>query len=83
MPTLTLYTRRGCALCEEFLAELGPWGAERNLPVEVRDVDADEITRRRYGLKVPVLECDGIAVCYGRLDLAELERLMRPRASGR
>ena len=83
MPTLTLYTRRGCALCEEFLAELAPWGAERNLLVDVRDVDDDEITRRRYGLKVPVLEFDGIAVCHGRLDLAELERLMRPRASAR
>jgi hypothetical protein len=83
VPTLTLYTRRGCALCEEFLAELAPWGAAHNLPVEVRDVDDSDITRRRYGLKVPVLEFDGIAVCYGRLDLAELERLMRPRASSR
>jgi len=81
--TLTLYTRHGCALCDEFLAELEPWGAQRNLPVVVRDVDDDETTRRRYGLKVPVLELDGIAVCHGHLDLAELERLIRPRASSR
>jgi predicted thioredoxin/glutaredoxin len=83
VPTLTLYTRHGCALCEEFLAELEPWGAEHSVPVEVRDVDIDETTRRRYGLKVPVLEFDGIAVCHGRLDLVELERLIRPRASSR
>jgi predicted thioredoxin/glutaredoxin len=83
VPTPTLYTRHGCALCEEFLAELEPWGAEHSVPVEVRDVDIDETTRRRYGLKVPVLEFDGIAVCHGRLDLVELERLIRPRASSR
>ncbi len=83
MSALTFYGREGCELCEEMLAELAPWAAERGLAVEIRDVDADPLSQRRYGLKVPVVEVDGLLACYGRLDLPELERLFRPSLSGR
>jgi hypothetical protein len=68
-----VYTRSDCGLCDEFIAELAA------LPVtfEVRDVDADPADRRRFGLKVPVLTCDGGVVCHGRLDRAAVERLGR------
>ncbi len=79
MTALTVWSREGCALCDEFLDELAPWAAARGLAVEVRDVDADPDTRRRYGLKVPVLTLDGSPVCHGHLDLPELERLLRGR----
>lgn len=73
---LVLYTRDGCGLCDEMLAELGPWLAERGLAAELRDVDADPQTRRRFGLKVPVLTVDGVPACYGHLDLEAVERLL-------
>jgi len=76
-PRLVLYSRADCELCDEMLAGLGPWLASRGLAAEVRDVDADPATRRRYGLKVPVLTLDGEIACHGRLDLPELERLLR------
>lgn len=66
-----VYTRDGCALCDEFVEEL----AEILRAFEVRDVDADAVTRRRYGLKVPVLTCDGSVVCHGRLDRDAVRRL--------
>jgi Glutaredoxin-like domain (DUF836) len=63
-PRFLVWTREDCALCEEFVAE-----ARSLLPaLEVRDVDDDALARRRWGLKVPVLTCDGSAVCHGRLD---------------
>jgi hypothetical protein len=68
-----VYTREDCALCDEFVAEL----AELLPEFEVRDVDANSTTRRRYGLKVPVLTCEGSVVCHGRLDRAAVERLAR------
>jgi hypothetical protein len=74
-----VYTRAGCALCDEFIAEL------RNLPLHfgLRDVDDDPVARRRYGLKVPVLTCDGSVVCHGRLDRNAALRLAGgPRAAG-
>ena len=33
MSRLTLYTRDGCHLCEELLAELAPWAAARGVSV--------------------------------------------------
>jgi hypothetical protein len=80
---LLLYSRAGCGLCEEMLADLGPWMAARGTSVEVRDVDDDPLTRRRWGLKIPVLLVDGEAVATGRLDWAELERAWdAPRRMG-
>lgn len=72
-----VYTRAGCALCDEFIAELS------GLPLsfELRDVDDDPVARRRYGLKVPVLTCDGSVVCHGRLDRDAALRLAAGRGT--
>ncbi len=67
-----VYTRDDCPLCDEFIADL----AELPLAFELRDVDGDPVTRRRYGLKIPVLTCDGSVVCLGRLDRAAALRLL-------
>ena len=67
-----VYTRDDCPLCDEFVADL----AQLPIAFELRDVDGDPLTRRRYGLKVPVLTCDGSVVCHGRLDRAAALRLL-------
>jgi hypothetical protein len=60
------------------LAELQTLGLGMPLPpIEVADVDADPILKRRFGLDVPVLLLDGTVVCRHRLDAAELKRLLR------
>ena len=70
--------RRDCHLCEEMLAELQALGRIVPLPpIEVADVDADPVLKRRYGLDVPVLLLDGTVVCRHRLDAGELKRLLR------
>jgi Glutaredoxin-like domain (DUF836) len=77
-PRLTLVQRRDCTLCEEMLGELAALGCSAPLPpVDVVDVDADPLLRRRYGLDVPVLLLDGTVVCRHRLDRGELLRLLR------
>jgi predicted thioredoxin/glutaredoxin len=84
-PHLTVVHRRDCALCEEMLAELAALGTCMPLPpIEVVDVDAEPLLRRRHGLDVPVLLLGGTVVCRHRLDRGELERLLRglPRAGG-
>jgi len=78
-PRLVVWSRDGCGLCEEMTRELGAWLEGRGLAAAVRDVDEDPDARRRYGLKVPVLTLDGHIVCHGRLDRAELERLLGTR----
>jgi len=74
VPTLTVYTRVGCELCEEFLHELGEFNAARGVTVLVRDVDAERSTRERYGQQVPVLCLNGELLCFGRLDRTLLAR---------
>jgi hypothetical protein len=68
----TLYSRAGCGLCEEMLAELRELPAARGYPVDVLDVDANAADRQRYGHKVPVLKFGGELVCHGRLDAEEV-----------
>ena len=77
---LTLLTREECGLCEEFHVELAAAARTRTLPpIDVVDVDSDPVLARRHGLDVPVLLLDGERVCAHRLDVAELDRLLRPR----
>lgn len=68
-----VYTRSDCGLCDEFIARFAALG----IPFDVLDVDDDPVTRRRFGLKVPVLTCDGSVVCHGQLDPAVALRLAR------
>ncbi|MGE0030249.1 MAG: glutaredoxin family protein [Steroidobacteraceae bacterium] len=74
-PRFLVYTREGCALCDEFSARLAEILAGTADSFELRDVDADPVTRRRFGLKIPVLTCDGSVVCHGHLDPAAVRRL--------
>jgi predicted thioredoxin/glutaredoxin len=84
-PRLTVVRRRDCTLCEEMLTELAALGRRVPLPpIEVVDVDADPVLRRRHGPHVPVLLLDGTVVCRHRLERVELERLLRGEpAAGR
>ena len=70
-----VYSRDDCALCDEFIAGLASILVGTRDSFELRDVDADPVTRRRFGLKVPVLTCDGSVVCHGHLDPAAVKRL--------
>ena len=84
VPVATLlYTRRGCHLCDEaedLLASLG-------LVATCVDVDGDKTVAARYGLRVPVLEIDGVVVMEGRFDgrrlAAAVPLALRPRGTVR
>ncbi len=71
-----LYSRPGCGLCEELLAELAALPAAREIPVDVVDVDSDAAARVRFGHKIPVLLFEGELVCHGRLDAAEVHKAL-------
>ncbi len=75
-PRFLLYSRSGCGLCEEMLAELQAMPAVQPLHIEVLDVDADPAARVRYGHKIPVLLFAGELVCHGRLDAEEVHKAL-------
>ena len=71
-----LYSRAGCGLCDEMLAELAALPAAQAFAIDVVDVDADPATRVRYGHKIPVLLFAHELVCHGHLNVEEVHKAL-------
>jgi zinc finger CCHC domain-containing protein 8 len=78
---LTLYTGPSCSLCESVKAELLAQGAERHFELREVDITTDRALKKRYGLSIPVLEIDGEALLSGRIEPAELRRVLKDARS--
>ncbi|HEX6997083.1 MAG TPA: glutaredoxin family protein [Gammaproteobacteria bacterium] len=76
--TLVLYSRPGCHLCEEMLAELEPL-LEGRADVRIVDVSGDPELERRYGLRIPVLVAGDIELSEHPLDRERVERMLSRR----
>ena len=59
MPTLTLYTKTDCTLCDEARTALERVRARVPFALEVLDIGADPALSARYGERVPVVLVDG------------------------
>ena len=68
-PTLVVYSRRGCHLCEALVEDLMPLVRDR-AGVEICDIDSRDDWREAYDSRVPVVELDGRLLCEYHLDRA-------------
>ena len=59
MPTITLYGRPGCHLCDDARAVLERIRAEAPFELVERDIEADDDLLRRYLERIPVIALDG------------------------
>jgi len=75
--SVVLVTRTGCTLCAEAEPVVARAAADAGVPLEVRDVDADEADRARWSDKVPVVLLDGVEHAYWTVDEAVLRRALR------
>ena len=75
MTSLTVYSRRGCHLCEEMILDLEMARRGQAWDFAVVDVDGDPELARRYGERVPVLLLGERELCAGRLDPGALEEI--------
>jgi len=80
--TVRMYSRSTCHLCDdartEILAAIGslePSAAAR-IAFDERMIDGDEHLEREYGLRVPVVEVDGVEEFEYRVDRASLRDLL-------
>ena len=80
MPTIEVYTRRGCHLCELLIEEL-LHVVKGRLELTIRDIDSREDWRQAYDTRVPVVEYDGEFVCQYHLDREALTRILRENTS--
>ncbi len=63
-PTLTLYTRSGCHLCEEMMQAVAQLQPHYQFSLNVVDIDADSYLQLRYGDRVPVLAVAEQELCH-------------------
>ena len=80
MPTVTLYTRAGCHLCEDAKAVLDAARCKADFRLEVKDIDGDPELRRLYTDEVPVIAIDGKKAFKYRLTVDEFLKKLRARS---
>jgi glutaredoxin len=61
MPRVTLYTRKGCHLCDQAADVLNRARQSVSFELEVLDIDEDDELHARYDWLVPVIAIDGVA----------------------
>lgn len=70
-PTVTVYTRRGCHLCEHAEQVVARLAAGR-ARVRLVDIDTDPELVDRYTVRVPVVAVDGVEVSELVVDAASI-----------
>ena len=58
-PTVTLFGRPGCHLCDDARAVLEPLAAELGFRLEERDIEADDALLKAHLERIPVIAVDG------------------------
>ncbi len=78
MPTVTVYGREGCHLCEDALAVVRRVAADLAVEVRTIDIEADPALLRAYMERIPVVAVDGAEVYDFYVDEGDLRaRLAR------
>jgi glutaredoxin len=77
---VTLFTRRGCCLCEEAKRVLESARKRTGFELEEVDIDTDGELRRAYNDEVPVIAINGSKAFKYRVTEQELLRKLAARA---
>lgn len=77
---VTLYTRRGCHLCDEAKQQIESARRRRAFDYEEFDIDANAELRQLYNEEVPVITIDGKKAFKYRLTADELLKKLAGRA---
>lgn len=79
MPRVTLFTRRGCCLCDDAKRVLLAARRRAAFELEERDIDADPDLRRLYTDEVPVIAINGVKAFKYRVTEAEFLKKLAAR----
>jgi hypothetical protein len=72
MPTLILYTKPDCGLCDEAQEAIDRVRANVAFDLRVVDISADDALAERYGQRIPVVLVDGEEAFEYEVDEGEL-----------
>lgn len=76
MITFTVYSRQGCHLCEDLLAQLIQLQQAHDFNITEVDVDSSPQLIEQYGSQVPVVTCDDQQLCHYFLDQAAVMQVL-------
>ena len=74
---VVLYSRPGCHLCDAARAVLESERERTPFSLQEIDVQDDVALERDYGIRIPVVEIDGVERFEYEVDAVELARLIR------
>jgi hypothetical protein len=75
LPVLRVYSRPGCHLCEQLVEDMLPI-VRGHLQVEVVDIDSRFDWKKKFGIRIPVVEFRGQFVCQYTLDVAAIREIL-------
>jgi len=73
-PTVTLYTRPGCHLCEDAKSIIGPLLAEFGATLREVDIDTDARLTDEFGHDIPVVFINDRKAAKHRIDPEQFRR---------
>lgn len=76
IPTVRLYSKPGCHLCEHAEDLLEEITAECPLDVEIIDITTDTDLFERYRYEIPVIAVEGGGTISGRITIEDLRRAL-------
>ena len=76
-PTVVMYSRRACGLCDKARAIILAERARTPFGFEEIYIDGDDELERAHGIRVPVVEIDGVERFETFVDARVLARLVR------
>jgi glutaredoxin len=74
---VTIYSRRGCHLCEEAKAAIIASGCADEINLEEINIDSDADLRERYKDEIPVVFINGVKAFKYRVDPGNFKRKVR------
>lgn len=78
MPTITLYSKAGCHLCDEARDHLENAAAEHEFELREIDIRGDPDLFERYRYRIPVITVNGVERLEGRIEEDDVRALFAP-----
>lgn len=80
--TVTLFTRRGCRLCDQALAYLEALAPRLGFEIAIVDIEADDDLHRQYMYEIPVVAVGPRIVAQAPINAATLADDLREAFEG-
>lgn len=81
-PRLTLYTKKGCSLCDKAKETIRKVASDVPLDYEEFDITKDPATYEKYRWSIPVLAIDGKEQFVTKVSEVWLRRALQERGRG-